>query len=108
MRSASSVFSKPLASPPNPLREDILLEGFEQAGKQVTEHVLDALVETAGADGILLILSPPGLPRSWVARGRGRKALPEALARPLPGCQDTRLPHTGLPCTGLPLSLIHI
>ena len=102
MRSASSVFSKPLASPPNPLREDILLEGFEQAGKQVTEHVLDALVETADAEGILLIFSPPGLPRSWVARGRGRKALPEALARPLPGCQDTRLPHTGLPHTGLP------
>ena len=61
----------------------------------MTEHVLDAFIETAGADGILFILSPPGLQRFWVARGRGRKALPEALARPLPDCQDTRLPHTG-------------
>lgn len=95
LHSASSVFSKPPTAAPNPLREDILLEGFEQAGKQVTEHVLDALIETAGADGVLLILSPPGLPRVWVARGRGRKALPEALIRPLPDCQGARLPHTG-------------
>ena len=95
LHSASSVFSKPPTAAPNPLREDILLEGFEQAGKQVTEHVLDALIETVGADGVLLILSPPGLPRVWVARGRGGKALPEALIRPLPDCQDARLPHPG-------------
>lgn len=95
LHSASSVFSKPPSAPPNPLREDILLEGFEQAGKQVTEHVLDTLIETAGAGGALLIFSPPDLPPAWVARGRGRKALPEALARPLPDCQNTRLPHTG-------------
>ena len=59
MHSASSVFSKPPLAPPNPLREDKLLEGFEQAGKQVTEHVLDTLIETAGAGGALLIFSPP-------------------------------------------------
>ena len=95
MHPARSLQSKPQAPTLNPLREDILLEGFEQAGKQVTEHVLDALLEKFETDRILLVLQPPGLPRAWIARDSARKNIAPNRARPLPGGQSEALPLTG-------------
>ena len=49
MHPARSAISKTPPPTPNLLREDILLEAFEQAGKKVTEHVLDSILGAAGA-----------------------------------------------------------
>ncbi|MFP6634134.1 MAG: sigma-54 dependent transcriptional regulator [Planctomycetota bacterium] len=81
---AKNHLSTPSSRPP----EDILLEGFEQAGRRVTEHVLDYLLEQTGAERILLAVAHADESPVLIARQAGKKAIPaEAIHPPshLPG-----------------------
>ncbi|MEC7922734.1 MAG: sigma 54-interacting transcriptional regulator [Planctomycetota bacterium] len=76
---AENHLSAPAGRPP----EDILLEGFEQADRPVTEHVLDYLLEQTGAERILLAIAHADESPRLIARQAGKKALPgEALHPP--------------------------
>lgn len=88
MHPARSTISKTPPPTPNLLREDILLEAFEQAGKKVTEHVLDSILGATGAARILLSLGHSPDQQFSIARKRGRENLPGDEVNPPPGPLD--------------------
>lgn len=75
---AENHLSAPAGRPP----EDILLEGFEQADRPVTEHVLDYLLEQTGAERILLAIAHADESPLLIARQAGKKALPGESIHP--------------------------
>lgn len=92
MRPAHSVIEKHLSTPSNRPPEDILLEGFEQADRPVTEYVLDYLLEQTRAERILLAIGYADELTVLIARQAGRKKIPEEQIHP-PGTIFENLPR---------------
>ncbi len=82
MRTAHPTAENHLSTPTGRPPEDILLEGFEQADRPVTEHVLDYLLEQTGAQRILLAISHAAGSPVLIARQAGKKALPTEAIHP--------------------------
>ena len=93
--------STPSSRPP----EDILLEGFEQAGRRVTEHVLDYLLEQTGAERILLVVAHADESPILIARQAGKKTIPAEGIHPPGQMLPGENPAEASPCWQLALSL---
>ncbi len=107
MHPAHPTAEKHLSTPAGRPPEDILLEGFEQADRPVTEHVLDHLLEQAGAEHILLAIAHTDAPPVLIARRPGKKALPAEKIHP-PSKHPARSRKNGnnnRPCWQLALRL---